>query len=193
MQTVMRRAERRVYLYKARLNESSRACSYGGADENIEYQARGIMGEMAFCLWKDLPIPEWHDHPDDGKDVIWCGLRIDVKSAPGPYGRFLIWSRTKNGIFDSKQFDVFVLVKADVPRRTCWIGENCWIGKAAFRRYRSIVDKQMKALGICPPDLGTRFMHEDDLWPRADFESADLAMIARRMKRSSEYLSGQWP
>ena len=65
-------------------------------------------------------------------------LRCDVKGAP-MFCRYLIWSKAKNHIFESKGFDVLVLVKVNVDKG--WGYSQGWCTKREFREKKSIAGK----------------------------------------------------
>jgi hypothetical protein len=104
--------------------------SRDGIECDFEKQARAKMGECAACLYfgadPELAL-NWTARPDDGHDLIARGQRIDVKTIKHEY-RYLIWPRAKQTIFDRKRFDVFLMVKENLPRfAICG-----WISKAEF-------------------------------------------------------------
>jgi hypothetical protein len=106
-----------VRSYAAGLNPASRAVSSHGAERDWDLQARAKMAEVACCLYFGID-PEtalnWSQHCDSGFDLDWLGLRIDVKVMHAG-SSFLIWPVNKRHIFDSKRFDVFVLVEERLP------------------------------------------------------------------------------
>jgi hypothetical protein len=159
-------ARRRVYNYRVGLSESSRAYAHRNADKNLKLQTESIIAECAFALRNGLD-PEravnWTDKPL-AFDVDLGGLTVDVKSTH-LNGTLLIWSVAKNSIFHSKAFDALCLVKVGEDG-FCVIPFNSWISKGAFLRDRKIAGANNK----WRLDVGTWYLHENDLWPTSVLE-----------------------
>jgi hypothetical protein len=68
----------------------------------------GARGEVAAAAWLGV---SWQDSraPDDGADLIWSGLRIQVKSTRMPDPRYFILGRVDRGL-PELNFDIGVLV-----------------------------------------------------------------------------------
>jgi hypothetical protein len=159
-------ARRRVYNYAAGRSEASRAYAHRAADKNAKLQTESIIAECAFALhfgFDPARAVNWTDRPL-AYDVDLGGLTVDVKST-GLNGSLLIWSVAKNRIFDSKRFDALCLVKVGEDG-FCVIPFNSWISKGAFLRDRKIAEAGNK-LRL---DVGTWYLHEDDLWPTSVLE-----------------------
>jgi hypothetical protein len=113
-------------------NENSRAVSSHGAESNARLQAFARMGECGFCLWTGQD-PEtalnWSGYCDAGYDLLWRRARFDVKTI-AVSKVYLIWPIRKNGIYDSKNFDILALVKVAPP--ICIMAG--WISKSDFAK-----------------------------------------------------------
>lgn len=102
--------------YKKPRTQSARnsaAVSSHGVERDPVKLAWSKMAECAFCYWADLDIEDlkWEtDRADPGSDIRWYLLLIDVKHTFWPNGH-LIWPINKRLFFDSKKFDVLVLVR----------------------------------------------------------------------------------
>ncbi len=143
---------------------NSRAVSYNGAEQNVEYQTIGKLAECVFAAELDLDptrVVKWDLEPDRGWDFgRW--LRVDVK-ATTLRGRRLIWPLGKRHIFDHKKFDALILVKVD-SAAACGFSAG-WILKDDFRR-------EMKVAGADDPTRlhdGTWYVDAADLRPISPF------------------------
>jgi hypothetical protein len=143
----------------------SASLSSHGAERNQLLLARSKMAEVTFCIWGGLN-PEiaiqWR-HADDGLDMVWRNVRIDVKHSSHASPRYLIWPINKRKIFDSKKFDVMVLVSGTEPIFTL-IG---WITKELFSRHFRV------SSGSDGLTQGTWFYPVDELWSMDWLESAE--------------------
>ena len=180
----------RIDRYAAGKNENSRAVAHRNADKNFDVQFEGILAEIGFCLWRGLD-PEaaidWSYSCRDW-DIEWRGLLLDIKSTSFR-GDKLIWSLAKNHIFPRKKFHALFLVHVDGEQTTIGIADRCWSSKEHFAQASKIAD----TLNAPRLDAGTRFMSGVDLWPRSDFDRADLAAIAIRAGELAQYVLHQWP
>jgi hypothetical protein len=150
-----RYGEHIVLDYDSGWNARSREVSSHGAETNIELQALARMAECAFCIWlgRSIEALNWSRYCDDGYDTPSSMGRVDVKHTKA--GRLLIWPVRKNDLYQSKRFDVLVLVIGG-PEIFEIAG---WISKEAFRQRHQIAPEGHK---LFP---GTRFMDRDALWP----------------------------
>lgn len=134
----------------------SAALTSHGIENKPEMQADAKGAECAYAIFVDLnPITDlqW-EHADNGKDIIWKQIRVDVKHTPYANGR-LVWPINKNRLLATKRFDVFVLVTGRLP--TFEIRK--WIRRDVFLESHSIE----VAGGKLTP--GTWYMTQDELWP----------------------------
>lgn len=146
--------------YKAGGSPNSLAVSGGrGTEYNVERQTLGKIGEVACAIFFGLD-PEiavkWELKPDRGSDVILPNeMRVDVKTTVPHYK--LIWSRTVNHLYESKEFDLLIAVSVDsVDRRICWI--EGYMPKAMFLKRKHIADGKNSGL-----EIGTWFMDKHEL------------------------------
>lgn len=157
-------AQRAVDDYQAGLNPNSLACSYRNADKDVELWAIAKMSECAFAIYAGADPKyalHWERRPDNGYDLFWLGKRWDVKNTK-MHCQYLIWSKAKNHIYDSKLFDAMALVKARWPDfLICG-----WIGKSDF------LNKKKVAAAGHALDAGTWFVHESELHHQFEIEAA---------------------
>lgn len=129
-------AKQVVANYAAGMNPQSLAVSRDGAETNARLWADSKMAECAFCLWAGydpLERLQWKFVPDTGWDVIFGRIKLDVKNA-GPRSKYLIWPRSKNDFYETKDFDAMVLVVGTEPRFVI----SCWETKADFFRKKLV-------------------------------------------------------
>ena len=138
-------------------NIRSAALSSHGAEKNVNLLGRSKMAECAFCLWADIDVDRlnWTAIPDDGSDVLWRSIRIDIKHSSHDAPRYCIWPRNKTHLFDGKQFDVIVQLFGIEPILTL----QGWITKHEFRHLRKIAEN---VRGL---DDGTRYVDTERLEP----------------------------
>jgi len=141
--------------YASGWNSRSRSVSSHDAESNIELQELARMAECAFCVWLGQSVEglNWSRHCDSGYDTATEMGRADVKHTKG--GRYLIWPIRKNHLFETKQFDVLVLVVGG-PDVFEVAG---WIPKEGFWQRHEIASEGHK---LFP---GTWFMDRKNLWP----------------------------
>ena len=147
--------------YAMGLNSASRAVSYRGAECDEKLQAEAKMAECAFCVWADIdPFKalHWGKRTDAGFDVVYNDARLDIKWA-GPRGRYLIWSKAKNHIFDSKPVDALILVTGERPL----VKVRGWLNKSEF------CERRQTATQSHVLDEGTWFVHHSNLWSMDDY------------------------
>lgn len=151
---------------KAGRYPASSAVSCFGAEDNIGLWIRAKMAECAFCLYvgEDPEKLHWKSGPDAGDDLVWRGLRWDVKTTE-MRNRCLIWPLGKNSIFEQKKFDMLVLVKNAPPVFQI----TGFVSKDRFRQKKKIAGAKHFLVE------GTWFMEQNDL---TDPESADLLIVA---------------
>jgi hypothetical protein len=112
----------------------STAQSLNGIESDLAEQTSAREAEMAFCKFFGLdPMLEldWGKRPERGKDVMFAGVRWDIKHAGGDKA-LLLWPVTKNKDFEHKEFDALALVLGDAPLMIVW----GWISKTDFREER---------------------------------------------------------
>lgn len=105
---------------------NSAAVSSHGIERDPIKQAWAKMAECAFCYWGGVDVEElkWEtDRADPGSDIKWNYFyKIDVKHTFWPNG-YLIWPVNKRSFFDSKDFDILVLVRGKTDFELagwCW-------------------------------------------------------------------------
>jgi hypothetical protein len=146
---------------------NSRAVSCFDAQSNAKLQAHSKMGECAATLLLGLD-PEsslrWGEIPDPGYDLHIAGHLIDVK-AVNLGRRFLLWSIKKNEFYQSKNFNVLLLVRGDAPEFEA-VG---WVTKEAFFKDHKVADENH------PLFTGTWYMLDDELNPFEDLLQYEAA------------------
>ena len=153
----MQWAQQVVDDYASGRNAKSRAVTCFDAHANVDLQAKARMAECAFALWcgcDPFYALRWERTCDDGSDLFWRGKRWDVK-ATKLSGRYLIWPIAKNHIYDSKRFDMLVLVKHQCPQFEI----AGFVSKAEFRERKKVAPADHALF------VGTWHLHESDLWP----------------------------
>lgn len=148
----------------AKANEIAQDCLTGrngthrashGIGANLSRLVEAKVGEVAMAQALGLdPCTALHwDGPDPGFDMVWHGLRIDVK-ATYPAGEYLLWPINKNDLFERAPFDILALVK--VHDHAGWVAG--WRGKWRFHADR-LPDGQH------PLTSGTWCVHQSTLLP----------------------------
>lgn len=148
---------------------NSLAVSSHGAEGNIALQQSAKLAECAFCVWGNLDPGQalkWDLVPDGGFDAVWQGIKPDVKSTQHRNARYLFWPVKKTHLFDSKRFDVLVLVEASIEDPRCTL--RGWVKKSAFRRDR-LVATEGDGTKLTPD---TRYMLAENLWSMELLEDA---------------------
>lgn len=161
--------------------QSSRQSSRG-AEANADLWAAAKLAECAFCQWAkiDVDLLRWDfsQGPDLGHDVVWQGLRVDVKWTRTTA---LIWPAKKVADFDAKPFDLFVMVKGTIDGDTFDVCR--WISKTRFGKVHRIDGGNL--------DPGTLFVLEDDMGKVDERFRAGAVAVDAGM--SGEYVRGEWP
>jgi len=148
--------ERVISDYAFGMNTASRSVSTHRADVDSQVQILGRAAECAVSLWCGLDIEQlnWTRGCDGGFDVLIERIyRADVK-ATSERGRLLIWPIGKRHIFESKQFDLLILVRRSGADEFLIRG---WSSKVGFKRDHEVAD------GLPGITDGTWYMHERDL------------------------------
>jgi len=138
-------------------NVMSAALSSHSAEKNVILLGRSKMAECAFCLWAGIDIDNlnWTAIPDNGTDVLWQSMRIDVKHSSHDNPRYCIWPVNKTFLFVDKKFDIIVQLFGIEPTLML----QGWITKTEFRRWRKIAE------GIRGIRDGTRYVYTERLEP----------------------------
>ncbi len=159
--------ERIVRGYDRGDHPESAVLSILGAEKDPILQAEAKMAECIFAAERGLPFSavNWTGRPElNGIDLIVNDVAVDVKYCWPEY-RLLIWSAGKGlAKLQSKEFDVFVLVKC---RLTDGGGESThWITRREFiAKYKSAPPPS----SLTP---GTLYMHQSELRGIAEFPTS---------------------
>lgn len=134
----------------------SATLSTHGAETNPFLLADARAAEAVFCSWIGLdPIPViTRRHADEGWDVKFYSVAIDIKHTQHPRGQ-LIWPLGKTHLFDEKPFDLFVLVVgASQTFELCG-----WMTKTEFKAKHKTADHNLN-LRLTP---GTWYVPQEQL------------------------------
>jgi len=143
----------------------SASISSHGAETNFGLQRDAKAAECWFCNWAGLDWKTalgWRT-ADDGKDVLWRTIRLDIKHTPYVNGA-LIWPYRKAEMFHVKHFDALVLVKG--TEYDFWL--DAWTSKTQFKFNHIVADKHDKRF-----HPGTMYMDQENLWPIRSLVAAE--------------------
>jgi hypothetical protein len=146
-----------VATYQSGGCRASLAVSSHGAEKDPALQAQAKMAECAFCIWGGLDpaVLKWNaGRCDRGYDLIWRGLRVDVKRTT-KFGSYMIWPINKRFFFGAAEFDILLLARG---ANASW-EINGWISKAIFAREHETAGPGHRL------NAGPWCMHERNLWP----------------------------
>src|SRR5207344_1098457 len=155
----------------------SASLSSHGAEKNHQLQRDAKAAECAFCIWAGLdPLValNWTASAESGTDVVWRGLRVDVKHTPYPRGA-LIWPYKKVKLFHGKHFDILVLVTGSGRNFTV----ARWTTKPHFALTALIADENLPAF-----HPGTMVLPYDQCWPTVSLATAPDWALSPYQKRA---------
>jgi hypothetical protein len=141
-------------------------------DWRVNWWAR--QGECWVCLFlqKDPGLLDWNEHhPDDGCDILYSPLILQVKATRTFDPPYLMWPVTKNHLWKDARFDIMIgVASANYPEHEIF----GWTWKHVFERLRHVAkghrfNTQYGNRTDAGLVDGTWYMEPDELWPMSDF------------------------